>query len=165
MVILGLIVEAGAVPGLTRDFLPLKRRYFPRRFNTGLTLDEVLHELKGNEVLQKNFSRHLIERSSTPGSHCQASSLRDCSPSESGHFSSATRTPQTPFRHLSPRGRAGAWTVAGSHPLRPNAPHHPRRCGGLNPAREGTGHERPRRPAEGGAIEQSAGSLLFNAAP
>ncbi|MBB5893713.1 hypothetical protein BJ998_004909 [Kutzneria kofuensis] len=52
MVILGLIVEAGAVPGLTRDFLALKRRYFPRRFNTGLTLDEVLHELKGNEVLQ-----------------------------------------------------------------------------------------------------------------
>ncbi|MFC0544077.1 DUF3800 domain-containing protein [Kutzneria chonburiensis] len=52
MVILGLIVEAGAVPGLTRDFLALKRRYFPRRFNTGLALDEVLHELKGNEVLQ-----------------------------------------------------------------------------------------------------------------
>jgi len=52
MVIVGLIVEAGAVPGLTRDFLALKRQYFPRRFNTGLALDSVLHELKGNEVLQ-----------------------------------------------------------------------------------------------------------------
>ncbi|MFI9384284.1 DUF3800 domain-containing protein [Kutzneria sp. NPDC052558] len=52
MVILGLIVEAVAVPGLTRDFLALKRQYFPRRFNNGLALDSVLHELKGNEVLQ-----------------------------------------------------------------------------------------------------------------
>src|SRR5262249_17270834 len=46
----------GAVPGLTRDFLALKRRYFPRRFNTGLALDDVLHELKGNEVLQMTRS-------------------------------------------------------------------------------------------------------------
>jgi hypothetical protein len=36
MVILGLIVEAGAVPGLTHDFLTLKRHHFPCRFNTSV---------------------------------------------------------------------------------------------------------------------------------
>jgi hypothetical protein len=112
--------RAGAVPGLALDFLALKRRYFPRRFNTGLAFDEVL---KGNEVLQKNLSQYPTELNSTRASHCQASSLRDCSPSESGHFSPAIRTPQTSFRHhLRPRGRAGAWTVAGFHPPHPTRP-------------------------------------------
>jgi hypothetical protein len=56
MVISGRMLDAGATPGLTRDYLALKRRYFPRRFNTGLARDDVPHELKGNEVLQMTRS-------------------------------------------------------------------------------------------------------------
>jgi len=52
MVILGLIVDAARVPALTRDFLALKRRFFPGRFKTGRALDHILVEVKGGEILQ-----------------------------------------------------------------------------------------------------------------
>jgi hypothetical protein len=56
MVILGLVVDAALVPGLTRDFLALKRRHFPGRFTAGHALDHVLVEVKGNEILQMTRS-------------------------------------------------------------------------------------------------------------
>lgn len=56
MVILGLIVDAASVPTLTRDFLALKRKHFPGRFNTGLALDHILTEVKGSEILQMTRS-------------------------------------------------------------------------------------------------------------
>jgi hypothetical protein len=61
MVILGLVIDAALVPGLTRDFLALKRRHFPGRFRTGHALDHVLVEVKGNEILQmtRSSSRNL----------------------------------------------------------------------------------------------------------
>ena len=61
MVILGLVVDAALVPGLTRDFLALKRRHFPGRFTAGHALDHILVEIKGNEILQmtRSTSRNL----------------------------------------------------------------------------------------------------------
>ena len=56
MVIVGLIVAASAVPGLTRDFLSLKRRFFPNRFTAGPALDNVLTEIKGNDILKMTRS-------------------------------------------------------------------------------------------------------------
>jgi hypothetical protein len=41
---------------MTHDFLALKRRYWPRRYNHGHTLDTVLDEVKGNEILQMTRS-------------------------------------------------------------------------------------------------------------
>lgn len=56
MVIVGLIVNAAIIPALTRDFLALKRRYFPGRFIDGHALDHVLVEIKGSELLQMSRS-------------------------------------------------------------------------------------------------------------
>jgi hypothetical protein len=56
MVIAGLIVEAGHIPALTRDFLAFKRRFFPGRFTRGHALDHVLTEVKGGEILQMTRS-------------------------------------------------------------------------------------------------------------
>ena len=61
MVILGVVVEASAVPALTRDFLALKRMYFPGRYASGRALDHILVEIKGGEILQmtRSGSRNL----------------------------------------------------------------------------------------------------------
>jgi hypothetical protein len=56
MVIVGVIVDAALVPMLTREFLALKRRHFPHRFEFGHALSHVLAEIKGAEVLQ--MARH-----------------------------------------------------------------------------------------------------------
>ncbi|GAB3651799.1 hypothetical protein GCM10027589_08840 [Actinocorallia lasiicapitis] len=56
MVISGLIIEASQIPALTRDFLALKRRFFPGRFTHGPALDHVLTEIKGSEILQMTRS-------------------------------------------------------------------------------------------------------------
>jgi hypothetical protein len=56
MVIVGLIIDASHVPMITRDFLALKRRYFPGRYATGPALDHVLTEVKGSEILQMTRS-------------------------------------------------------------------------------------------------------------
>lgn len=56
MVLAGLIVEAVRIPALTRDFLALKRRFFPGRFVRGPALDHVLTEVKGGEILQMTRS-------------------------------------------------------------------------------------------------------------
>ena len=56
MVIAGLIVEASQIPAVTRDFLSIKRRFFPGRFATGPALDHVLTEVKGSEILQMTRS-------------------------------------------------------------------------------------------------------------
>lgn len=56
MVLLGMILDAAAVPALTRDFLELKRRHFPGRFNSGRALDHILVEVKGSEILQMTRS-------------------------------------------------------------------------------------------------------------
>ena len=56
MVIVGLIINAAIIPALTRDFLALKRRYFPGRFTNGHALDHVLVEIKGSELLQMSRS-------------------------------------------------------------------------------------------------------------
>lgn len=56
MVLAGLIVDAARVPALTRDFLALKRRFFPARFHSGPALDHILDEVKGSEILQ--MTRH-----------------------------------------------------------------------------------------------------------
>ena len=53
MILLGMIVDSRAVPYLTREFLSLKRRYFPNRFLRGPALDHILTEIKGGEVLHK----------------------------------------------------------------------------------------------------------------
>jgi hypothetical protein len=70
MVILGLIVNAALIPALTRDFLALKRRYFPGRFLRGPALDHVLTEVKGNEILQ-------MARSDSRNRRRQATLLRN----------------------------------------------------------------------------------------
>jgi hypothetical protein len=69
MAIIGLIVDAASVPAMTRDFLALKRRYFPGRFTKGHALDHILVEVKGNEVLQ-------MSRSSSRNLRRQAQRLR-----------------------------------------------------------------------------------------
>jgi hypothetical protein len=56
MVIAGLIVEASHVPALTRDFLMVKRRFFPSRFTCGPALNHVLAEVKGSEILHMTRS-------------------------------------------------------------------------------------------------------------
>lgn len=56
MVILGLIVDAASVPALTRDFLALKRQYFPGRFTAPHALEHILVEVKGSEILQMTRS-------------------------------------------------------------------------------------------------------------
>lgn len=56
MVLLGMILDSAVVPALTRDFLNLKRRHFPGRFNSGHALDHILVEVKGSEILQMTRS-------------------------------------------------------------------------------------------------------------
>ncbi|WP_062346359.1 DUF3800 domain-containing protein [Herbidospora yilanensis] len=56
MVILGLVVNAASIPLLTRDFLALKRQYFPNRFDGRRALDHILVEIKGSEILQMTRS-------------------------------------------------------------------------------------------------------------
>lgn len=69
MVIAGMIVHARLVPPLTRDFLALKRRFFPRRFDRGPALDHVLTEVKGGELLR-------LTRSSSRDQRRQAALVR-----------------------------------------------------------------------------------------
>lgn len=56
MIILGLVIDAAQVPAITRDFLALKRAYFPGRFTAGHALDHILTEIKGSEILQMTRS-------------------------------------------------------------------------------------------------------------
>jgi hypothetical protein len=56
MAIVGVIIDAALVPVLTREFLALKRRHFPHRFERGHALNHVLTEVKGSELLQ--MTRH-----------------------------------------------------------------------------------------------------------
>jgi uncharacterized protein DUF3800 len=56
MVILGVSLDARMVPLLTREFLSLKRRYFPEQFFKGRALDHMLTEIKGNHLLK--MTRH-----------------------------------------------------------------------------------------------------------
>lgn len=51
MVFAGVILSGDAVPGFTRDFLALKRKYFPGRCAKGRNLDHILAEVKGAELL------------------------------------------------------------------------------------------------------------------
>ncbi|UUU22821.1 DUF3800 domain-containing protein [Streptomyces sp. DSM 40750] len=62
MVIMGLIIEAAKIPALTRDFLDLKRKHFPGRFNYSPALDHVLTEVKGSEILQMTRSKSRNKR-------------------------------------------------------------------------------------------------------
>jgi hypothetical protein len=83
MVILGLIVNAASVPALTRDFLALKRRHFPGRFNAPHALEHILVEVKGNEILQ-------MTRSPSRNKRRQAQRLRaellDLTAAHGGHI-------------------------------------------------------------------------------
>jgi hypothetical protein len=63
MVILGLIVDGAAVPALTREFLALKRTFFPGRYAQGHALDHILTEVKGSEILQMTRSSSQIANS------------------------------------------------------------------------------------------------------
>lgn len=62
MVLLGLVVNGAAVPAMTRDFLALKRRHFPGRFNNGRALDHILNEIKGSEILQMTRDKSRNQR-------------------------------------------------------------------------------------------------------
>jgi len=70
MVILGLVVDAAQVPALTRDFLALKRQYFPGNYRSGHGLDHIKVEVKGSELLQ-------MTRSTSRGKRRQAARMRD----------------------------------------------------------------------------------------
>jgi hypothetical protein len=59
---LGLILNAAAVPSLTRDFLALKRQYFPGRFTAPHALEHILTEVKGGEILQMTRSQSRNKR-------------------------------------------------------------------------------------------------------
>lgn len=50
LVIAGLIVQQQALSDLTREFLALKRRYFPGSFTSGHLLDDVREEIKGSDL-------------------------------------------------------------------------------------------------------------------
>ncbi|MPZ26018.1 MAG: hypothetical protein GEV12_06110 [Micromonosporaceae bacterium] len=69
MAIVGVIVHARLVPPLTRDFLAIKRRFFPSRFDRGPALDHVLTEVKGGELLR-------LTRSSSRNQRRQAALVR-----------------------------------------------------------------------------------------
>lgn len=56
MVLLGVIIDSRAIPLLTREFLRLKRQFFPNRFSRGPALDHVLTEVKGSELLHRTRS-------------------------------------------------------------------------------------------------------------
>ncbi|HVA61796.1 MAG TPA: DUF3800 domain-containing protein [Mycobacteriales bacterium] len=56
MVIMGLVLPSRLVPAFTREFLDLKRRHFPKRFETGPGLSHILQEVKGSEFLQRTRS-------------------------------------------------------------------------------------------------------------
>lgn len=62
MILLGIIVDSRTVPHLTREFLSLKRQYFPNRFQRGPALDHILTEIKGGEVLHKARSSSRDQR-------------------------------------------------------------------------------------------------------
>jgi hypothetical protein len=46
----GLVLDAGSLPQLTRDFLALKRRFFGGRLGSRHLLDDILIEVKGAEL-------------------------------------------------------------------------------------------------------------------
>ncbi|CAB3796608.1 DUF3800 domain-containing protein [Pararobbsia alpina] len=50
LVIAGLVVQQEALPHLTREFLALKRKYFPGSFTSPHLLDDVREEIKGSEL-------------------------------------------------------------------------------------------------------------------
>jgi hypothetical protein len=62
MVILGLVVDAARVPALTRDFLALKRQYFPGLFTSGPALDHIKVEVKGSDLLKMTRHRSRDQR-------------------------------------------------------------------------------------------------------
>jgi hypothetical protein len=57
MAIVGVIINAGVIHPLTREFLTLKRRYFPQLFTHGPALDHMLIEAKGSDVLKMTRSQ------------------------------------------------------------------------------------------------------------
>lgn len=50
LVIAGLILHQEALPDITREFLSLKRKYFPGSFNSPHLLDDVRQEIKGTDL-------------------------------------------------------------------------------------------------------------------
>nr|WP_240655441.1 hypothetical protein [Paraburkholderia phosphatilytica] len=50
LVIAGLIVQQDALADITREFLTLKRRYFPGSFKSIHLLDDVREEIKGSSL-------------------------------------------------------------------------------------------------------------------
>jgi len=62
MAIVGVIVDARLVPVLTREFLALKRQFFPERFGTGRSLSHMLVEVKGTDVLKLTRSANRYHR-------------------------------------------------------------------------------------------------------
>lgn len=51
MVIVGLVVDADKLASLTRDFTSLKIKHFPAKFRNGRSLDLLLTEIKGTQIL------------------------------------------------------------------------------------------------------------------
>lgn len=62
MVIIGVIIDARLVPLLTREFLELKRQFFPDRFTSTRALSHILIEVKGTEVLKLTRSANRFHR-------------------------------------------------------------------------------------------------------
>lgn len=66
----GLVVDAKALPALTRDFIALKCRHFPAKFASGKSLDHILTEVKGTQILK-------LTRSSSRNQRRQAAIFRN----------------------------------------------------------------------------------------
>jgi hypothetical protein len=50
LVIAGLVVHESAITDMTREFLSLKRKYFPKSFTSAHLLDDVREEIKGSDL-------------------------------------------------------------------------------------------------------------------
>jgi hypothetical protein len=50
LTITGLIVDHSKIGALTTEFLGLKRKYFPKKFNSAHPLDDVREEIKGSDI-------------------------------------------------------------------------------------------------------------------
>jgi len=66
LVISGLIIDGSKIPLLTKEFIQLKKRYFPNKFSTlNHDLDILIKEIKGDELRKKiktqNFSSSNIQ--------------------------------------------------------------------------------------------------------
>jgi len=51
LILVGVIVDSSQLEQLTRDFLRIKRNYFPARYEGVRALDDILVEVKGSEVM------------------------------------------------------------------------------------------------------------------